>query len=189
VKVDVLGVLEFNSIAAGIEALDAMAKAAPIRIIQAMTVNPGKFVTIFTGDVAEVDASLSAGKAVGGTTLIDELFLPSADPRLVPALEGRAESPDWDALGIIETYSAVSAIEAADIGVKRARVAIVELRVSPEMGGKGFVKFMGDLHEVEAAMEAGSRRAEAKGLLCRTSLIPRPHPDIRPHVVKESKDA
>ena len=186
--VDVLGVLEFNSIAAGVEALDAMAKAAPIHILEAITVNPGKFVIVFTGDVAEVDASLTAGKRVGGTTLIDELFLSNADAQLVPALGGSPAPPDWDALGVIETFSAVSAIEAADVGVKRARVAIVELRVNPEMGGKGFVKFMGDLHEVEVALEAGAARVLDKGLLCRTALIPRPHPDIRSHVLKESED-
>jgi len=60
--VPILGVLEFNSIAVGIKAMDEMAKAAPVKIIEAKTVCPGKYVVIITGDVASVDASLTSGK-------------------------------------------------------------------------------------------------------------------------------
>ena len=68
---NVIGALELNSIAVGIEALDSMVKTAPVRILKAEIICPGKYVILVTGDVASVDASLSAGKLVAPTCLID----------------------------------------------------------------------------------------------------------------------
>jgi len=73
----VLGVLEFNSIAVGIKALDGIVKAASVKVIDARTICPGKFVVLFSGDVAAVDASLSAGKEIGEGYIVDELFIPN----------------------------------------------------------------------------------------------------------------
>ena len=41
-----LGLLEFDSIAAGIAAGDAMAKRAPIEVIRAGTVHPGRYLVL-----------------------------------------------------------------------------------------------------------------------------------------------
>ncbi|MCK5094856.1 MAG: BMC domain-containing protein, partial [Spirochaetes bacterium] len=71
-SIPVLGVLEFNSIAVGIKAMDDMVKAAPVKIVEAKTICPGKFVVLITGEVAAVDASLSAGKDTGEGCLVDE---------------------------------------------------------------------------------------------------------------------
>ena len=76
-EIIVLGVLEFNSIAIGIKALDGMVKASPISVIDAKTICPGKFVVIFSGEVASVDASLTVGKEIGEGYIVDELFIPA----------------------------------------------------------------------------------------------------------------
>ena len=44
-----LALLELDSIAAGIEAGDAMAKRAPIEILRAGTVHPGKYLVLVGG--------------------------------------------------------------------------------------------------------------------------------------------
>ena len=58
-----LGLLEVESIAAGIEVGDAMAKRAPIDVIRAGTVHPGKYLILVGGDVAAVEEALEAGRA------------------------------------------------------------------------------------------------------------------------------
>ena len=58
-----LALIEFDSIAAGIEAGDAMAKKAPIAQIVAGTVQPGKYLVLVSGAVADVEESLGAGLA------------------------------------------------------------------------------------------------------------------------------
>jgi microcompartment protein CcmL/EutN len=63
-----------------------------------------------------------------------------------------------EALGVVETATVSSVIRAADAGVKAARVAIRELRLADDLGGKGYVLFGGAVAEVEAAVEAGRAR-------------------------------
>jgi microcompartment protein CcmL/EutN len=103
-EVSVLGVLEFNSIAAGIEAMDFMVKEAPISIVDAKTICPGKFLILVSGDVASVDASLTAGKRAGAGYLIDELFLPNLHEYIIPAIVGAVECDIWDAVGVVESF-------------------------------------------------------------------------------------
>ena len=180
---DVIGVQEYSSIAAGVEALDAMAKAAPVEVITTRTVEPGRLVILITGDVASVEASLTGGKAGREADLVDELFIRNLHPHVIPAIRGEGAQGEWDALGIIESNSAAAGIEAADLAAKAAGVRIAEIRLAGGMGGKSTVKLMGSIHEVEAAMQAGVASVAGKGLLRRQVTIPNPHPDIRSHVL------
>ncbi|MCU0294077.1 MAG: BMC domain-containing protein [Thermoanaerobaculaceae bacterium] len=182
-SVDVIGVQEYSSIAAGVLALDAVVKAAPVAVLAARVVTPGKLVLLFTGDVASVAASLAAGREAGAETLLDELFIPNLHPRVIPAIRAVVAVREWDALGIIEGLSVAAGIEAADAAAKEAEVEIPEIRLSGGMGGKSTVKLMGPLRDVQAAVRAGTARVQAGGRLCRQVVIPRPHPDIRSFVL------
>ena len=57
-----LALLEFNSIAAGILSADAMVKRATLDVIHAGTVQPGRFLILVGGAVAEVEEALKAGQ-------------------------------------------------------------------------------------------------------------------------------
>jgi microcompartment protein CcmL/EutN len=177
--VSVLGVLEFNSIAAGIEAMDSMVKAAPVSIVDAKTICPGKFLILISGDVASVDASLSAGKTAAGGYLIDELFLPNLHEYILPAIVGAVTCDIWDAVGVVESFSSTASIVAGDIAAKRAEVVITEIRLATGMGGKSYVKMVGNVFEVESSMKAAVEYIRGRGLLCKDILLPQPHPDIK----------
>jgi microcompartment protein CcmL/EutN len=177
----VIGVLEFNSIAVGIEAMDAMVKEAAVKIVDAKTICPGKFYIIVAGQVADVDASLTAGRSKGRGFLVDELFIPNLDPQILPAISGAVQCTEWNAIAIIESFSVVSGIVAGDLAAKEANVIIPEIRLSTGMGGKSFVKILGEIHEVEAAVQAGAAYVKKNGLLCKQVIIPRPHEDIMPY--------
>jgi microcompartment protein CcmL/EutN len=98
------------------------------------------------------------------------------DEQVITALFGTQTAEKKGSLGIIETFSAASAIKAADIAVKTAKVDIFELRVSRGMGGKGVVMLTGEIGDVSAAVEAGAAHAEAQGLFTGKSVIAAPHP-------------
>jgi len=187
--IDVIGVQEFASIAAGVLALDAIVKAAPVEVLGTRTVTPGKLVVLFSGDVASVEASLDKGREVAGESLIDELFIPNLHPQVIPALRGEVRVESWDALGIIESFSVTASIVAADTAAKEGRVDLPEIRLAGGMGGKSYVKIMGPIEEVEAALRAGVAHVERRGLLCQQVIIPRPHPDIREHVLFGHEEA
>jgi len=179
-----LGALEFSSIAIGIMALDEMVKIAPVKIIEARTMCPGKYLIVFSGDVASVEYSYNKGYETGKELIIDSLFLPQIHPDALNAIGKIVFTEEWDAIGIIETFSVVSGIEAADRAAKVGGVKIIEVRLAIGFGGKSYVKMLGSLDAVQAAMEAGTAKARSKGLLCMSTLIPQPHIETKPYFMQ-----
>lgn len=156
-----LALLEFSSIAAGVQAGDAMVKRATLEVIHAGTIQPGRFLVLIGGEVAEVEEALKAGKAAAPDVLRDHLFLPGVHPDVVRALGGGRTLKQDDALGIIETCTVPAAIQAADKGVKGAQVSLMEIRLADGLDGKGLVFFSGLVADVEAALEIADQALEA----------------------------
>ena len=175
-----LALLEFSSIAAGIQAADAMVKRAPIDVIRAGTVQPGKYLVLIGGQVADVEESLAAGREVSGAAavLVDVVYLPQVHPEVVEAIGGGRVPRVTDALGVIETTTVAAAIHAADAGIKGAEVRLVEVRLANGLGGKGIVLFSGLVADVEAAVEIGVGVLERPDLLVRQVVIPQLHPQM-----------
>jgi microcompartment protein CcmL/EutN len=172
-----LALIELDSIAAGIAAGDAMAKRAPIDVLRAGTVHPGKYLVLIGGTVGDVEESLAAGREAGASAIVDVVFLPNAHPELIAAIGGSCREAAGEALGVIETATVAAIIEAADAGLKGAQVRLVELRLADDLGGKGYLLFDGPVSEVEAAVEIGAGRiVGAPGLASR--VIPQLHSEM-----------
>lgn len=159
-----IALLEFGSIAAGIEAGDAMVKRAALEVIRTGTVHPGRYLVLIGGEVGQLEEALDAAEAVSRDHIVDRMFLPDPHPQLVTALMGTKEVGDGESLGIIETDSVASVVNAADAGLKGAIVTLREIFMADGLGGKGYLLFRGPLVEVEAAVELGSQRA-GRGLI------------------------
>jgi microcompartment protein CcmL/EutN len=182
-----LALLELSSIAAGVQAADAMAKRAPIDVLKAGTVHNGKYLVLVGGEVADVEESLAAGRETGGDAVLDFVFLPHVHPEVVATIGGGRAPEATDALGIVETTTVASAILAADAGVKGALVRLVELRLADGLGGKGVVLFSGEVADVEAAVRLGVGALERKELLVRDVVIPQLHPDLWDNVAEATR--
>ena len=173
-----LGMLESTSISKGIEAADAMLKAAGVAPVQIKTICPGKFIISVCGDVAAVTASVEAGKAALGPAMVDGFVIPNVHPDVPVALCGGGIMPEIGALGILETFSAASIITAADAAVKAASVKLLDVRLAMGLGGKGYALVSGDVGSVRAAVDAGAQAAAAGGLLLDCVVIPQPMPEL-----------
>ena len=173
-----IGIIELKSIAQGVEATDAALKSAGVQLISAHAACPGKFEIILTGAIADVTAAVEHVTGRFDQKLIDSSIMGRIDPAVVAAMFGTQAAPKSGSLGVIETFSAASAIKAADIAVKTANVAILELRLSRGMGGKGMVIITGDVGDVTAAVDAGARHAKDQGLFCNSTVIPAPHEEL-----------
>jgi len=172
-----LALIDFSSIAVGIESADAMIKRAQLDVIRTGTVQPGRYLVLVGGTVAEVQESLATGRSVGGESVLDQVFLPHVHPDVVTAIGGtRAETPR-DAVGVIETSTVAAAIHAADAGIKGAEVRLLEIRMADGLGGKGIVLYSGAVADVEAAVEIGCGVIRP-GLLVRQVVISQLHPEI-----------
>ena len=166
--------VEFNSIAAGIDAADQMVKTAQVDPLFFKTICPGKFVAAVTGDVAAVSASVNAGRETHADALVDWFIIPNIHRDVIGALAGATTVSERGALGIIETFSAASIVVASDAAVKAADVQLLDVRVALGLGGKGYALMTGDVAAVNAAVEAGSTIAAENGLLVSKVVIPSP---------------
>lgn len=173
-----LVLIEFDSIATGISAGDAMVKKASIDRIVAGTVHPGKYLVMVTGEVGPVQESLAAGLSAASGAVVDYVYLPGVHPD-VPESIGSARRPAvTEALGIVETASVASAILAADAGLKAANVTLLELRLADGLGGKGLALVCGTITDVEAALEAASAAIADNGHLLNAVVIPQLHAEM-----------
>jgi len=178
-----IGLVETNSVAMGIKVGDAMVKRAPVNLLEARTVCPGKYVVLVGGDTGPVKESMEAGVEIAGDSMVDKLFLPNVHVSIFPAIASAVEMEDVEALGIIETISVASTIVAADAAAKAADIILTEIRLANGIGGKSFVLMVGDVPNVEAAVEAGVNIIKDEGLLIRFVVIPQLHEDMRQKIV------
>jgi microcompartment protein CcmL/EutN len=172
-----IAILEFDSIAHGIAAGDAMAKRSPLEVLLAGTIHPGRYLVLAGGGTAEVEEAVDAGSAAAAGALLGCTFLPDVHPDVVAAMGG-ARQGGGDALGVIETRTVTSVVQAADAGIKNADVVIRELRLADELGGKGYVLFGGTVTAVEAAVEYGVERIAGSDHPVTQVIIPQLHAEM-----------
>ena len=164
-----------------------MVKRAPINVIKTGTVQPGKYLVLIGGLVADVEESLAAGREVGAEALLDYVYLPQVHPEVVDAVGGGRVPQVVDSVGVVETTTVAAAIHAADAGIKGAEVRLIEVRLADGLGGKGIVLFSGLVADVEAAVEIGVRVLEHPGLLVHQVVIPKLHPEMWDNVVEATR--
>ena len=173
-----IGVIELESVPKGVEAADAALKSAGIDMVSAHPSCPGKYEIVLTGSISNVTAAVDHVNAKFEGYVIDSSVMGRIDEQVITALFGTSTGEKSGSLGLIETFSAASAIKAADIAVKTARVAIYDLRVSRGLGGKGIVLLTGEVGDVSAAVSAGSDYAKGIAMLSSYSVIAAPHADL-----------
>jgi microcompartment protein CcmL/EutN len=181
-----VSLLEFSSIAKGIEAGDAMIKRAPLDVIRAGTVHPGKYLVLIGGLTADVEEAMQAGREVAGHWLVDVVFLPDVHPDVVASIGGARREDAGEALGVIEAPTVAATIDAADAGVKGARVTIRDLRLADDLGGKGYVLFGGEVAEVEAAVGYGVARTAVSGEVTHV-VISQLHDEMRENLTADPR--
>ena len=175
---DALALLELSSIARGYRTLDALVKEAPVTVVEANLIEPGRFLILFGGGVAEVESSFKVGKEIGAEDIVDTVLLPLVDTRVWTGLTGTVTVGDPDTVGVVEGRSIAGVIEACDKALKSAFVELCGLRVMGNLGGKGFFVVHGKQHDVDAALHVAGGILSGRGSLVRTERVGRPHPEF-----------
>lgn len=188
-KPDVLGIIELDSIAEGYLALDAVIKAAPVSILKAEMLNPGKFIIFVTGDVAAVEYSMDAGIEAGDEKVLYHSLLKNLHSQIFPAItmsgagntgsKSSGSGSFLDSLGIIETCTAASAIEAADGAAKAADIRVRSIVAGNETGGRGITTISGEIGDIEYAMDTVQGYLTAKNQLYRKVVIAGPPAEMK----------
>ncbi|MBI5726892.1 MAG: BMC domain-containing protein [Ignavibacteriales bacterium] len=178
IELNSLGLIEMTSIAAGMQAADIMLKTADVQLIICRTICSGKYMVLIGGDVAAVRTSVETAVETIGFGVIDHFVIPNVHHDVFPAIAGHTGVTTLEALGIIESFSIASLIEAADAAVKAANVKLIEVRLAMALGGKAFVTLTGEVAAVTAAVEAGAALVAEKGLLVNKVVIAQPRQEL-----------
>lgn len=170
-----LGLVELKSIPVGVQTADEMLKAANVELLVATAICPGKYIIIVNGQVGAVRSSMAAGRQTAGSFLIGEHTITDVHPSVAPALVGTNEVEKIRALGIVETISALTIVDAANIAAKASNVTLMEVRVARGLGGKGYMMLTGEISAVKAAMNSCQTRLADTGEITSTCVIASPH--------------
>ena len=92
-----------------------------------------------------------------------------------------------EALGLVEVIGLLSAIEAADAGLKAANVALLD--VENATGAYFTVKFGGDVGAVNAAVASAKASAGKLGTIVSTHVLPRPAAGIYSMLYQEAEQS
>ncbi len=185
---EALGLIETTGMVPAIYGADQMLKAANVELISYENIG-STLVTIFVkGDVAAVKASVEAGAAAAKE--IGPLTAHNVMPRPISAVgdivsvhdvdaqvDSTEDLPRSKALGMVETFGIVFALEAADAMVKAADVDLLGY----ENTASGYISVLvsGDVGAVQAAVEAGVSAVKEMGVDPHSScVIPTPHPAL-----------
>ena len=179
---DALALVELDSIARGYRVVDAMVKRSPVEILEANLVEPGKYLVLFAGGVAEVEEAYAAALEVGQGHLVDTLLLPMVHASVVPGLRGAQDCEDPDTIGIVEASNVSAMLESCDRALKDADVALAGLRLTPALGGKAFFVVHGAQADVEAATEVATAVLVERKV--QVEVIPRPHEDFLAYLLR-----
>lgn len=172
--VSALGLVEYLKIPTGMVATDKMAKTANIEIIHSATVCPGKYIVLFNGNLSDVKAAIEVSNRDFEENVIDSFLLGNPVEQIYSAIAGTTQVEIDGAIGIVESYSVASIIEAADIAAKTSAITLVEVRLARGMCGKSFFIISGFLSEVEMAVENSIKYLKEKGLYLDSGVIPNP---------------
>lgn len=167
-------IIEVASIATGYRCTDAMLKKAPVTVLKAGTVHPGKFLIFIGGSVAAVEEAWQTGIYLADKDLIDQVFLPDIHEAVLKSMTGQKLVFSDEAVGVFETKTVCATIRAADKSVKGTDIEISVLRIADDLGGNAFVIYSGKIEEVQAALDLAGTSFENDDFLIRSVLIPRP---------------
>jgi len=175
-----IGALELSSIGVGYRALDDMIKAAEVEVLLSRTICSGKYFIILSGSVDDVRAAIGAGMRNAEEAVIDHLVLPNVHESVFPALGQSVVlgTEEVEAVGIVESFSGVSIIAAADAAAKAARVTLLRIHVAMALGGKGFCLMAGTIGDCRSAVNAAAEEARQRGLLVSEVVIARPSKEL-----------
>ncbi len=169
-----LALVEWASIAAGLAAADRMVKAAPIALLRAGTVHPGRYLVLVGGSVAATEVAFAVADSARE---LDGVFLGDVHPQLHDAVVGERRTPGGDALAVLECATSPALLRGLDAAVKGTDVEIVEVRLADDLGGKAVGLLSGDLTTATTALELAAERA-GEAVLGR-SLLPRLDDNLR----------
>jgi len=172
-----LGVIEFSSIAKGIEVADKMVKAATVEMLMSRHVCPGKFMVILCGEVEDVNEAVNTTLSYDREKIVESAVISNAHEDLISSLKKRVSINSFEAIGVFETSTITSTLIALDSALKSASVTLVRVVLGNGIGGKSYFVVTDAISNVEEAIKTAFISINPKRLIYKT-VIPSPSVEI-----------
>ena len=176
-----IGAIELSSIGIGYLIEDEMLKAASVELLIARTICSGKYLIVIGGG-GQRRGGGGPGRAWPAPARRSSTIwsLPNVHERSFRrwANRSRLGRTRPGALGVIETFSGVSVLAAADAAAKAARVTLFRIHVAMALGGKGLCLMTGTVADVRAGVQVAADEVRRRGLLVSEIVIPRPSREL-----------
>ncbi len=175
---EALALLEFESIARGVLAIDRLLKRAPVSLLRCGTIHPGRYLALCGGSVASVEEAYRAADAAGDAS--DGVLLPDPHPGLLAALAA-GEAVPADGAGdllVLECASSPTLVRLLDGILKAVPVTLPVLRLADDLGGRAFAILAGELADLEDARARGAAAIPGRPAP-QATIVARPDPDLR----------
>ncbi len=157
---------------------DAIPNEAPIAVLKSGTVHNGKYLILIGGSVASVGMAFAKGMSLGQDHLLDAVFLPDIHESVYQACLGQRLTCGSEALSVMEVATVAAILQSADAAMKGAEVALVELRLADDLGGKSIAIYAGKVEDVEMAINISEKAVENPENILSQSIIPRIDPEL-----------
>lgn len=180
-----LALLEYDTVAAGIRAVDLMVKASPVALLRCGSVHPGRWLALVGGTVAATVEAHAAGLAAAAVA--DDVCLPDPHPALLPAVMGERVAPEAEALAVLEATTSAGLLRAVDAVLKAVPVRLCEVRLGDDLGGKAVALIEGLLADAEVALATGREVLERGGRLADATLLPRLDESLRDALARTTR--
>ncbi len=179
-RLEAIGMMEVTSVGVGYQVQDAMLKAADVSLVLGRTICSGKYINVITGTVAAVNAAVEAGLGAAPDGVIDHMVIPNVHESVFPALAQsvQLEPKQAKALGVVESFSTASILEAADAAAKAANITLFRIHLAMALGGKGFCLMTGSVSDVQNGVDVAADIVREKGLLVSAVVIPGPSKEL-----------
>ncbi|TBL90220.1 BMC domain-containing protein [Hafnia alvei] len=166
--INALGLLEVSGLVAGIDAADAMLKAAQVRVLNHEVVDPGLVTLVIEGDLAACRAALDAGAAAASRTgtVISRKEIGRPDPDtewLILGLRGLAPtSSPAPAAEIVQPALAETEISGDEMAVSQAWLAEIASHAQGMTAGEMAARFQLSLKQTRHTLEALLREGKLR---------------------------
>ncbi len=167
-------IIETSSIAIGYKVLNEVINKAQIKILKSGCLHPGKFISIFYGDEANILESYNKGIECSCSMLIDSAIIYNIDKQVIETIDKLDKTINFEAIGILETNSCTSILLCANKIRKEFNINIVTINISGPLNGKGFFIITGKQSNVDAAINFSKEFIQKKGYYFNSELLANP---------------
>jgi microcompartment protein CcmL/EutN len=166
--------LLLGDIPPGLFVLDTLAKEAEVEVLQTGTIHCGRYLILFAGEVGPVERAWRRALDTAGRDVVDEVLLPHAEARLLPAIARGDPLPPRRHARRPQAATPPALVRAVDAALPGARSWISWNARRGQHRRKGHRQPLGRTHDMVVAFGLARASFEGRRQGAATAVIPGP---------------